>query len=114
MEMSPGHTEGSASPLGVPEQRAGSGTSWLPDATPMHAIHLAWCSWTLMTHGAVFLQFDDQGGPRGGSQLGVVNWGMLAASRGALGGRLHLRLMLSAELLTVRARAAPPVQQTGE
>src|SRR5207245_8343842 len=31
MEMSPGHSEGSASPLGGPGQRAGSGTSWLPD-----------------------------------------------------------------------------------
>jgi len=114
MEMGPGHTEGSARPLGVPEQRAGSGTSWLPDATPMHAIHLAWGSWTLMTHGAVFLQFDDQGGPRGGSQLGVVNWGMLAASRGALGGRLHLRLMLSAEPFTIGARGYPLLLQTGE
>src|SRR2546428_434644 len=114
MEMGPGHTEGSARPLGVPEQRAGSGTSWLPDATPMHAIHLAWGSWTLMTHGAVFLQFDDQGGPRGGSPLGVVNWGMLAASRGALGGRLHLRLMLSAEPFTIGARGYPLLLQTGE
>jgi len=27
-------------PLGIPETRMGSGTSWLPDASPMHAAHL--------------------------------------------------------------------------
>ena len=28
-----------AGPLGIPAAREGSGTSWLPDASPMHAIH---------------------------------------------------------------------------
>src|SRR5256885_7556543 len=38
-------------PLGIPESRMGSGTSWLPDASPMHAAHMVLGDWTLMLHG---------------------------------------------------------------
>src|SRR2546429_8873862 len=67
-----------------------------------------------MCTGGVFLRSDDQGGPGGGSRGGVVNWGLLAGSRGASGGRLHLRLMLSAEPFTIGARGYPLLLQTGE
>src|SRR3989442_14784061 len=70
-----------AGPLGIPETRMGSGTSWLPDASPMHATHHMLGGWTLMLHGKGFLQYDWQGASRGRSQLGVVNWGMAAVSR---------------------------------
>src|SRR6476469_8125825 len=43
-----------ASPLGIPLERTGSGTSWLPDAAPMRALHLRAGDWTFMTHGAVY------------------------------------------------------------
>src|SRR5256886_15818851 len=39
-----------AGPLGIPETRMGSGTSWLPDASPMHAAHYMLGRWTLMLH----------------------------------------------------------------
>src|SRR2546430_14427222 len=68
-------------PLGIPESRMGSGTSWLPDASPMNAAHIALGDWTLMLHGKGFAQYDWQGGPRGSNQLGFVNWAMAAASR---------------------------------
>ena len=74
-----------AGPLGIPETRMGSGTSWLPDASPMHAAHYMLGRWTLMLHGKGFLQYDWQGGSRGSDQLGIVNWAMAAASR-PLGG----------------------------
>ena len=37
--------------LGIPQSREGSGTSWLPDVTPMHAVHGQAGSWSLMLHG---------------------------------------------------------------
>ena len=38
-------------PLGIPETRMGSGTSWLPDDSPMHAAHFMLGRWALMLHG---------------------------------------------------------------
>src|SRR5213080_4425993 len=101
-------------PLGIPESRMGSGTSWLPDASPMNAAHIALGDWTLMLHGKGFAQYDWQGGPRGSNQLGFVNWAMAAASRPLCGGRLELRGMLSAEPWTIGARGYPLLLQSGE
>ncbi len=101
-------------PLGIPETRMGSGTSWLPDASPMHAAHYQFARWTLMLHGKGFLQYDWQGGSRGSNQLGIVNWAMAAASRPLGGGQLQLRAMLSAEPWTIGNRGYPLLVQTGE
>ncbi|HYR97382.1 MAG TPA: hypothetical protein VEO58_00100, partial [Gemmatimonadales bacterium] len=101
-------------PLGIPESRMGSGTSWLPDASPMHAAHVMLGEWSLMLHGKGFVQYDWQGGPRGSNQVGFVNWAMAAASRSLGGGRLELRGMLSAEPWTVGSRGYPLLLQSGE
>ncbi|MEO9116427.1 MAG: hypothetical protein ABI311_09710 [Gemmatimonadaceae bacterium] len=101
-------------PLGIPMQRMGSGTSWLPDATTMHASHSMLGSWAMMLHGVAFLQYDYQGTKRGDSQLGSVNWGMLMASHDLAGGRLSLRGMVSAEALTVGSQGYPLLLQSGE
>ncbi len=101
-------------PLGIPETRMGSGTSWLPDASPMHAAHYRLGRWTLMLHGKGFLQYDWQGGSRGSNQLGIVNWAMAAASRPLGSGQLQLRAMLSAEPWTIGSRGYPLLVQTGE
>src|SRR5256885_9240872 len=103
-----------AGPLGIPETRMGSGTSWLPDASPMHAAHYMLGRWALMVHGKGFFQYDWQGGSRGSNQLGIVNWGMAAASRPLGGGQLQLRAMLSAEPLTIGSRGYPLLVQSGE
>ena len=42
-------------PLGIPENRMGSGTSWLPDDAPMQAIHVPLGAWTVMAHAAVYV-----------------------------------------------------------
>src|SRR6266446_6098099 len=101
-------------PLGIPESRMGSGTSWLPDTSPMHAAHFMVGEWTLMLHGRGFVQYDWQEGSRGGNQLGVTNWVMAAASRSLGGGRLELRGMLSVEPWTIGARGYPLLLQSGE
>src|SRR5437867_827207 len=103
-----------AGSLGIPETRVGSGTSWLPDASPTHASHYMLGRWTLMLHGKGFFQYDGQGGSRGSNQLGIVNWGMVAASRPLGGGQLQLRGMLSAEPWTVGSRGYPVLVQSGE
>ena len=101
-------------PLGIPETRMGSGTSWLPDASPMHAAHVRLGDWTLMLHGDGFLQYDRQGGSRGGTQLGFVNWAMAAATRSLGRGQLQLRAMLSAEPWTIGSGGYPLLLQSGE
>ncbi len=101
-------------PLGIPESRMGSGTSWLPDTSPMHAAHFMVGEWTLMLHGRGFVQYDWQQGSRGGNQLGVTNWVMAAASRSLGAGRLELRGMFSAEPWTIGARGYPLLLQSGE
>src|ERR1043166_4697189 len=37
--------------------REASGTSWLPDASPMYAIHLQEGPWTVMFHENAFVQY---------------------------------------------------------
>ena len=40
---------------GIPMTRDGSGTSWLPDETPMYALHREANGWMLMLHANGFL-----------------------------------------------------------
>ncbi len=113
-QMDMHHMEMSTAPLGIPETRMGSGTSWLPDASPMHAVHVMLGRWTLMLHGESFFQYDWQGGSRGSNQLGIVNWAMVAATRPLGGGQLQLRGMLSAEPGSIGSRGYPLLVQSGE
>jgi hypothetical protein len=101
-------------PLGIPETRMGSGTSWLPDASLMHDAHFMHGEWTLMVHGNAFLQYDRQGGPRGDNQLDLLDWAMLAASRDLGGGRFELRGMFSTDPWGVGGGGYPLLLQTGE
>ena len=42
--------------------REGSGTSWLPDSSPMYAVHVQRGAWMLMAHENAFLQFLHESG----------------------------------------------------
>lgn len=95
-------------------QSQGSGTSWLPEDTPMYAVHTDVGDWMLMTHGNAFLQYFTEGGDRGTDQIGSVNWLMVMAERKAGGGRLALRGMGSAEPWTVRGCGYPDLLASGE
>ena len=66
--------------VGVPADRNSSGTAWIPDAVSEPMRHFVAGNWDLMLHGAAFAQYDNQGGPRGDSQLGVIDWAMLMAT----------------------------------
>lgn len=104
--------------LGIPMSRDGSGTSWLPDASPMLANHFAAGAWDLMLHYRAFVYYDRQNDAdharRGDDQFGSVNWAMLMAGRDLAHGRLDLRAMMSAEPWTVGAGGYPLLLQSGE
>lgn len=105
---------GMQGPLQIPRAREASGTAWLPNASPMYAIHSDAGAWQLMLHHNVFLQYITEGSDRGASQLGSVNWLMGMARRPLAGGELGLRAMLSLEPLTVGSCGYPDLLATGE
>jgi YHS domain-containing protein len=98
----------------MPPARDGSGTAWLPDDTPMYAVHAVAKGWMLMGHGSGFLQFLKDGGDRGHDQFGSINWVMGMAQRNVRGGRLGLRGMFSLEPATIRGCGYPDLLATGE
>jgi len=94
--------------------RDGSGTSWLPDETPMYALHRQAGAWTLMAHGNAFVQYLHESGRRGSQQLGSINWFMGMADRTVGSGHLGLRAMVSLEPWTVRGCGYPDLVASGE
>jgi hypothetical protein len=100
--------------LGISHTRMGSGTTWLPDSSPMHANHKRWGDWTAMIHGVAFLEYDKQYTRRGDDQLGIIDWEMVMAMRRVGSGMLHLRGMASLEPVTIGAKGYPLLLQTGE
>jgi len=94
--------------------REASGTSWLPDESPMFAVHTASGPWLLMFHENAFVQYLNESGPRGGDQLGSINWIMGMAQRIVGSGRLGLRAMLSTEPASIRGCGYPDLLASGE
>ena len=118
MPMPSGQTKSSVAmpqnPLDIDHTRDGSGTSWLPDASPMQGVMRQAGPWMLMVHGNAFLEFTKTGGDRGDDQFGSVNWIMGMAQRSVAGGQLQFRGMLSLEPLTVGRCGYPDLLQSGE
>ena len=101
--------------LTLPHAREGSGTSWMPDSSPVYAHHFAAGDWMLMLHYAVEAGYDDQWSDRGSRRFTSVNWAMGMASHALLGGQLRLRAMLSAEPATMGGeKGFPLLLQSGE
>ena len=109
-----GQHEAASLPLGVSPNRTGSGTAWLPDGTPMHAVHGRQGAWDLMAHGSIFAQYLAEGGERGIAQAGSINWFMGMAGRSLGGGRLGLRGMVSLEPWSIRGCGYPDLLASGE
>ena len=101
-------------PLGISHARMGSGTSWMPDSSPMHASHKMIGDWSAMLHGVAFGQYDYQGSNRGDKQLGILDWEMAMLMRQIGSGLLHLHGMVSLEPATIGAKGYPLLLQTGE
>jgi len=98
----------------IPATRQGSGTSWLPDESPMYAWHYQSKGWVLMSHANVFLQYLKESGDRGSEQTGSVNWVMGMAQHRIGPGQLLLRGMVSLEPWTIGGCGYPDLLATGE
>jgi len=109
-----GHEPAAASLLGLSQNRVGSGTAWLPDATPMYAVHGQRGTWDWMTHGNLFAQYLVDGGERGVEQAGSINWIMGMAGRSLAGGRLGFKGMVSLEPWTIRGCGYADLLASGE
>ncbi len=101
-------------PLDIPMDRMGSGTTWVPDAAPISSLHRPLGSWDITGHGFAFAQYNAQGGPRGDTQFGSVNWGMVMASHMVGTGMIQFRSMLSLDAAGVTGRGYPLLLQSGE
>ncbi len=104
--------------LNLPMSRNGSGTSWLPDASPVY-MYMTGKKAIWMFHGNVFLRYTNtdifRSGQRGGSKADAPNW-LMAMMNKKVGkkGLLTARLMLSLDPLTEGGNGYPLLFQSGE
>ena len=92
-----------------------SGTSVLPESSPMRMAMYHSGGWMFMLHGSAFVRYTNQGGLRGGHKLDAPNWGMVVAEREIeTNGSLRLSAMLSLDPLTEGSNGYPLLFQTGE
>ena len=110
-----GHTMNSSIDLADPMTRESSGTSWLPDSSPMHALMLPIGNDSLMVHGEIFPRYTFVSSNRGDDRVDAPNWFMGMYSH-LLGDNTQLgaRLMMSLDPLTEQGRGYPLLLQTGE
>jgi hypothetical protein len=98
----------------LPSPHAGSGTGWQPPSVPGHEWMFMGSGWQLMAHGAIFVDYNQQGGPRGEGKAESVNYGMLMEGHKLGSGNILFREMFSAEALTSPHPGFPELFQTGE
>jgi hypothetical protein len=104
--------EGAVAP--EPLVHLGSGTVWEPASAPEHEWMWMPGRWQLMAHGAIFTDYNQQGGPRGEGKAESVNWAMLMEEHTLGRGTILFRQMFSAESLTSPHPGFPELFQTGE
>lgn len=103
----------------LPMSRNGSGTGWVPDASPMYMYMNGNARSSWMVHGNVVIRYNNQDvfgkGSRGDTKFDAPNWFMgmynrLVGKRGLL----NASAMISFDPLTVGARGYPLLFQSGE
>ena len=108
MNMSP------PAPDWLPSPDLSSGTGWQPAAAANHMWMKHFGAWEIMAHGVVFVDYNQQGGPRGEGKAESVNWLMLMQQHKLGSGSILFREMFSAESLTSPHPGFPELFQTGE
>lgn len=98
----------------LPSPHQGSGTSWQPASVIGHEWMWMRGGWELMAHGAIFIDYNQQGGPHGVGKAESVNWGMLMQQHHLGNGTILFQEMFSAESLTSPHPGFPELFQTGE
>jgi hypothetical protein len=104
--------------LNLPMNRNGSGTGWLPDASPMYGYMLHSKKWMFMFHGNIFIRYNNQDlgnkGTRGDSKVDAPNWFMaMGQKRVGQKGLFHFNTMFSLDPL-FGGEGYPLLFQTGE
>lgn len=105
--------------LSLPMTRNGSGTGWLPDASPMFGAMYHSKKWMYMLHGNLFLRYNNQDfskkGSRGGEKFDVPNWAMFMGQRKAgKNGLFHFNTMFSLDAAIAGGSGYPLLFQSGE
>jgi hypothetical protein len=98
----------------MPSPHMSSGTGWQPAATAGHMWMMSEGAWDVMVHGVVFVDYNQQGGPRGEGKAESVNWLMAMEQHRVGQGSILFREMFSAESLTSPHPGFPELFQTGE
>ena len=105
--------------LNLPMERHGSGTGWVPDASPMNGYMFHRNKWMYMLHGNLFIRYNKQDisnkGSRGGKKFDAPNWLMFMGQK-KVGdkGLFHFSTMLSLDLVTIGGSGYPLLFQSGE
>ncbi|PYJ44821.1 MAG: hypothetical protein DME80_04925 [Verrucomicrobia bacterium] len=101
--------------LADPMTREGSGTSWLPDSSPMYGRMFMFDGDMLMLHGAIFPRYTNVSTRRGDDRIDAPNW-IMAMYSYLLGDTMQFgaRLMMSLDPLTETGRGYPLLFQSGE
>src|SRR5258705_6805884 len=101
--------------LADPMNREGSGTSWIPDSSPMYGRMFMFGEDMLMLHGAIFPRYTNVSTRRGDDRIDAPNWFMAMFSH-PLGDSTQFgsRLMMTLDPLTEQGRGYPLLFQTGE
>lgn len=101
--------------IAEPMSRESSGSSWVPDSTPMYGRMLMFGDDMLMLHGGIFPRYVNARTRRGDDRIDGPNWFMAMYSH-PIGenAQLGFRGMMSLDLLTERGSGYPLLFQTGE
>jgi hypothetical protein len=105
--------------LNLPMNRNGSGTGWLPDASPMYGYMLHSKKWMYMLHGNVFVRYNKQDisdkGIRGDEKWDAPNWFMaMGQRRVGKNGLFHFNTMFSLDAVIAGGAGYPLLFQSGE
>jgi hypothetical protein len=104
--------------LNLPMERNGSGTAWLPDASPMYGYMFHKKGWMYMLHYNLFVRYNNQDftgkGSRGDTKVDAPDWFMLMAQK-PVGrhGLFHYNIMSSLDAVT-GGNGYPLLFQSGE
>ncbi len=105
--------------LNLPMNRNGSGTGWLPDASPMYGVMLHSKKWIYMLHGSLFVRYNKQDigdkGVRGGEKWDAPNW-LMAMGQRKVGerGLFRFSVMMSLDDAIAGGSGYPLLFQSGE
>lgn len=104
--------------LHLPMSRNGSGTAWLPDASPMYGYMFHKNKWMYMLHGNLYVRYNSQDftnkGSRGDSKIDAPDWVMFMGQRQVgENGLFHFSTMLSLDAFT-GSNGYPLLFQSGE